>query len=242
MKVKDATQAISARGIVRELKKHVDLKYRAGAIHYFQERIKIYGIRLSVVRRISARYYKKVRHMPKNAIFHICEELLKTGYGEPKTIAFDWAYRQRDYYEQSDFSVFQSWLEKYTTNWGAVDDLCRHALGVYVLHYPEYIPSLRKWAGSSNRWLRRAAAVTLITSVRAGRHVDAALEIACRLMGDDDYLVQNGYGWLLKDASIKFPREVYNFVMKNKLKMPRRALRYAIERFPGEMKKRAMSK
>jgi 3-methyladenine DNA glycosylase AlkD len=54
--------------------------------------------------------------------------------------------------------------------------------------------------------------------------------------------VQKGYGWLLKEASRKHQKEVFNYVMKNKNVMPRTALRYAIELMPDTLRKRAMKR
>ncbi len=59
-------------------------------------------------------------------------------------------------------------------------------------------------------------------------------------MQDQDDLVQKGYGWLLKEASNKFPKEVFEFVVHRKNKMPRTALRYAIEKMSKELKMEAM--
>lgn len=62
------------------------------------------------------------------------------------------------------------------------------------------------------------------------------------MLTDPDDLVQKGYGWLLKDAAIKHPQEVFQYVMAHKKIMPRTALRYAIERLPADMKRQAMDK
>jgi 3-methyladenine DNA glycosylase AlkD len=55
-------------------------------------------------------------------------------------------------------------------------------------------------------------------------------------------MVQKGYGWMLKEAANISPKEVYDFVMKRKQIMPRRSLRYAIEKMPPAWKKKAMKK
>mgnify|MGYP000957632123 CR=1 FL=1 len=55
-------------------------------------------------------------------------------------------------------------------------------------------------------------------------------------------MVQKGYGWMIKAASQAFQTEVYDFVMKNKRRMPRTALRYAIEKMPPGLKAQAMAK
>ena len=55
-------------------------------------------------------------------------------------------------------------------------------------------------------------------------------------------MVQKGYGWLLKEASKYYQKEVFNYVLKNKNIMPRTALRYSIEKMPEELRLRAMIK
>lgn len=69
-----------------------------------------------------------------------------------------------------------------------------------------------------------------------------AFQIATILLNDSDDLVQKGYGWLLKVASGKNQKKVFDYVVKNKSKMPRTALRYAIELMPKNLKKEAMKK
>ncbi len=59
---------------------------------------------------------------------------------------------------------------------------------------------------------------------------------------DKDDMVQKGYGWMLKEASKKHQAEVFDYVMKRKAEMPRTALRYAIEKMPAEMRKKAMER
>ena len=59
---------------------------------------------------------------------------------------------------------------------------------------------------------------------------------------DKDDLVQKGYGWMLKAASEAYQKEVYEYVLQNKEKMPRTSLRYAIEKMPDWMKKEAIKR
>jgi 3-methyladenine DNA glycosylase AlkD len=59
---------------------------------------------------------------------------------------------------------------------------------------------------------------------------------------DEDDMVQKGYGWLLKVASKLNQKKVFEFVYARRLKMPRTALRYAIEKMPESLRKKAMSR
>jgi 3-methyladenine DNA glycosylase AlkD len=126
---------------------------------------------------------------------------------------------------------------------------------MFLMKYPDYITQLKVWAKSPNRWMRRAAAGTLIAPARKGMFLDDILEIATILLLDKEDLVQKGYGWMLKAASMsetfvkgdeqtkkKHLDAVFNFVMKNKAVMPRTALRYAIEKMPADLKAEAMKK
>jgi len=227
--------------IIRELKRHIEPQYRSGAQKYVKEGIVLYGVRTRIVRDISAKYYRKIREAGRNRVLALSGFLVQSRYAEEKTIAFDWAYRIRRQYEPNDFRLFESWLSKYVRNWGSCDDLCRHAFGAFIHEFPQFLPHVFTWTTSRNRWLRRGAAVIMIYSLRKGEHLEYAFRIADALLHDDDYLVQNGYGWMLKDASILFPEMVFEYMMKHRAEMPRRALRYAIERLSNKRKKRAMN-
>lgn len=93
-----------------------------------------------------------------------------------------------------------------------------------------------------NLWTRRAAAVSLIIPARRGNFLKDIFEIADILLLDKEDLAQKGYGWMLKAASQAHQKEVFNFVMKSKAKMPRTALRYAIEKMPKVLREKAMAK
>jgi 3-methyladenine DNA glycosylase AlkD len=84
--------------------------------------------------------------------------------------------------------------------------------------------------------------VTLILPARKGLFLKEVFEISDRLLEDGDDMVQKGYGWMLKEASKKHQPEVFDYVMGKKALMPRTALRYAIEKMPAEMRRRAMTR
>lgn len=90
--------------------------------------------------------------------------------------------------------------------------------------------------------MRRASAVSLIVPAKHGKFLTESIGIADLLLTDKDDMVQKGYGWLLKEASRKHQKEVYDYVMMNKKTMPRTALRYAIELMPEDLRTEAMNK
>ncbi|MDR2011079.1 MAG: DNA alkylation repair protein [Bacteroidales bacterium] len=225
-----------------ELQNSIDEKTQNSNQNFFKEKIKFYGVKVPVVHNISKNVFNQIDKFSKKEIFHICEELWKSGYIEESFIACDLSYYIRKDYEPCDFTVFESWLEKYVNNWASCDTLCNHTIGEFIEMYPDYSKIVANWALSKNRWVKRGAAVTFIIPARKGLFLDDIFKIADILLIDTDDLVQKGYGWMLKAASEKYQIEVFNYVMSKKDVMPRTALRYAIEKMPQELRIEAMKK
>lgn len=226
----------------KELKKNADESLKRSGERFFKEPVKMYGMKTALGAQIGKKYWQEVQGRDKKELLSLCEELWRSGYMEESFIACNWSYFLRKRYEEADFAVFEKWVNVYVSNWAACDTLCNHTIGTFVEMYPNYLDNLKSWARSKNRWTRRAAAVSLIIPARRGMFLQDILEIADIVLMDTDNLVQKGYGWMLKAASQAHEKAVFDYVMKNKSKMPRTALRYAIEKMPRHLKVKAMAK
>jgi 3-methyladenine DNA glycosylase AlkD len=228
--------------IRQELKTQADPEIQNRSKRFFKEEIRCYGMRTAAVIAIAKKYWKEVKVRPKPEIFALCEELYLSGNLEESFIVSEWAHTLSGRYEREDLPVFRHWIGTYISNWASCDGFCNHTMGDFIEQYPEYTEELKRWTQSENRWMRRAAAVSLIVPAKHGKFLEESIEIADLLLTDGDDMVQKGYGWLLKEASRKHTNEVFSYVMNNKRQMPRTALRYAIELMPQDLKAQAMKK
>lgn len=228
--------------IRKELIRNSDEKTKQQGERFFKENVALYGIKSAVVTQIGKSHYKTIDNKDKYNIFSLCEELLRSGIMEESFVACNWSYNVCKQYMPDDFKVFERWVDKYVSNWATCDTLCNHTVGTFIEMYPEYLSGLKRWARSGNRWVRRAAAVSLIVPAKKGKFLEDIFEIAGILHSDKDDMVQKGYGWMLKVASQAHQKEVFDYIMKKKTTMPRTSLRYAIEKMPDELKKKAMEK
>ncbi len=228
--------------IRQALKDSVDEKTQSNSQNFFKEEIKFYGVRVPLVNKISKESFAIIQNKSKEFIFGLCSELWKSGYLEESFIACNWSYYIHSNYETKDFKIFEEWVSMYVNNWASCDTLCNHTIGTFVEMYPQYIPKLKEWTKSDNRWVKRAAAVTLIIPARKGLFLKDIFEIADILLLDKDDLVQKGYGWMLKAASEANQKEIFDYVISKKAIMPRTALRYAIEKMPQDLRAEAMKK
>lgn len=225
-----------------ELSGLADEQIRTSGQRFFKESVKLYGIKTATVTKIADRYFGELKGLDRLSIFGMCEDLFSSGYMEESFIAARWSYKLLNRTEPEDFALFERWVHCYITNWASCDTLCNHTIGAYLEKYPDRIGDLRIWARSDNRWVRRASAVSLIIPAKRGKFLDEAFSIADLLLADQDDLVQKGYGWLLKEESRLHHQEVFEYVIANKARMPRTALRYAIELMSPEMKRLAMAR
>lgn len=226
----------------QELIDNSDETTKLSGERFFKEKVILYGIKTAVVSKIGYDFFKLIEDTDKSNIFHLCDELWKSGIMEESFVACNWSYKVKKQYERTDFKVFEKWVNNYVNNWASCDTLCNHTVGTIVEMYPDLISHLKKWALSENRWVKRGSSVSLIVPARRGLFLKDIFEIADILHSDKDDMVQKGYGWMLKAASQAHQKEVFDYVISKKTTMPRTALRYAIEKMPAELKVLAMAK
>jgi 3-methyladenine DNA glycosylase AlkD len=230
------------KDIRAELIKNSDPERKKSGEKFFRENVNLHGVRAALLNQLSKAHYAKIHEKNKDAVFNLCEELWKSQILEESIIACFWSYNVHKQYLPEDFDIFEKWVNEYVSNWATCDTLCNHSVGTLLEMYPEKIKQLIKWTASENRWMRRAASVSLIVPAKRGKFLNEIFEISGILMMDKDDMVQKGYGWMLKVASEVHLKDVYDFVISHKGSMPRTAYRYAIEKMPPELKEKAMKK
>jgi 3-methyladenine DNA glycosylase AlkD len=207
---------------------------------FFKEKLEHpVGLRTPILRGVSNKVFKTIKSCDKDEILDICDEILAGGKRYSRFVAFEWAQKLEKQYTRKDFVRFERWLNRYVDNWGSCDHFCG-TLGKLIAKFPDLSSKRKEWIASRNIWLRRASAVALIEPVTRGLLLKDVFKTAELLMTDEEDLVQKGYGWMLKVTGDHFFDEAEKFVMKHKNRMPRTALRYAIEKWPAAKRKQAM--
>ncbi len=123
-------------------------------------------------------------------------------------------------------------------NWDLVDGSAPYILGTHLLKRDRSV--LYELVKSHSLWERRIAMLACFAFIKA-RDFKDALAIATLLLNDKEDLIHKAVGWMLRElGKIDFETEL-KFLRTHKTQMPRTALRYAIERFPIELKKELMA-
>jgi len=118
-------------------------------------------------------------------------------------------------------------------NWDLVDTSAAALVGEHIAGNSGLLAEL---VTSENLWNRRIAIVSTFAELRAGRTA-LTFEMAEQLLGDREDLIHKATGWLLREAGKVSVAELLHFLRTHYPRIPRTALRYAIERLePAERK------
>jgi len=142
---------------------------------------------------------------------------------------------KKDIFEKRRIYEFYMKNTQNINNWDLVDISCPRIVGDFLSR--EGTDILRMLAKSENLWERRIAIVSTFAFI-AKRNLGETLVIADMLIEDKHDLIHKAVGWALREVGKK-NIEVLEIFLKPRYKtMPRTMLRYAIEKFPEEKRKR----
>lgn len=127
--------------------------------------------------------------------------------------------------------VYQTYLANtaYVNNWDLVDVSAKPIVGGYL--QPRDRAPLYALARSALIWDRRIGMVGSQWFLRTGETHDL-FALAALLLDDRHDLMHKAVGWSLREAGKRDPAALRRFLNRHVGRMPRTALRYAIEHFP----------
>ncbi len=145
-----------------------------------------------------------------------------------------------DQYRLGDGSCRKGIFDFYLTNtarinnWDLVDLSAPHIVGKHLFGRKTSV--LTRLARSENMWERRIAILATHYFIRQGDSRET-LRLAGLLLKDTHDLIHKAVGWMLREAGKRCSMaDLCGFLDDNAAVMPRTMLRYALERFPRDLK------
>ncbi|MES0490384.1 MAG: DNA alkylation repair protein [Leptospirales bacterium] len=127
-------------------------------------------------------------------------------------------------------------------NWDLVDVSAPQIVGGYL--YPlgsRFWSVLYKMAEEDHLWRKRISIISTFTFIRQGVF-KPTLDIAKILLNDEHDLIHKAVGWMLREVANRDRPPVEKFLQEHCKTMPRTMLRYAIEKFPEELRQEYLKK
>lgn len=231
---------LTRRQLQRDLAAAADPERAANLLRFFKtgkgqygEGDRFIGITVPVLRKIALRY----RTLPLDDI----ATLLASRIHEHRVAALEILVVQ---YERADedarVEIAEFYLQHTTgiNNWDLVDLSAPYILGEHLRTRPRGL--LDRLAESPNLWERRIAIVSTFSLIRAGEIADT-FRIAEKLLADKHDLIHKAVGWALRETGKVSRPALLGFLKKHYPRMPRTALRYAVEHFSPEERKEMLA-
>ena len=123
---------------------------------------------------------------------------------------------------------------RYANNWDLVDLSCEYVIGPFI-RYSDSLDYeiLYRLAESNNLWEQRIAIVTTLDFIRNGIF-EPTLHLADKLISHPHDLIHKAIGWTLREIGKRDEKTLLDYLEVNYSKLPRTALRYAIEKLPEQ--------
>lgn len=235
-----AEQKLTRSNLEKELRAAGDPIRAGGAAAFFKigkgdygEGDVFLGISTPVLRKTALRY--------RGLSFPDIEKLLASKIHEHRSAAIEILvaqYKSGDDAERAGIVAFYLRSTARINNWDLVDGSAPYILGEHLRTRPRQI--LKKLANSRSLWERRIAMVATLRLVRHGE-LDDALNIAEMLLDDEHDLMHKATGWVLREVGKKDRKRLLAFLETYYDRLPRTALRYAIEHFTPEQRKKMLA-
>ena len=183
---------------------------------------RFWGITVPVQRRLVKEFRILPLHQVSVMLAHPVHEVRLTGL----LIAVTQYLRGSAADQQEIYEWYVAHRER-VNNWDLVDLSAPTIVGDYL--FPRHKTALVEWAASPELWTRRIAMVSTLTFIRRGE-LTPTLRLAEQLLTDPHDLMHKATGWMLREVGKKDEATLRRFLDKFAPRLPRTALRYAIER------------
>ncbi len=186
------------------------------------------GVRVPQTRKVARRF----RSLPQTDVL----TLLTSKFHEERLLALLIFVSQFERGASEDQErIYSLYLEHsaYVNNWDLVDTSAPQIVGGYLLERRrECLDALAK---SVCLWERRIAIMATFTFIRQEEFEDT-LRLSRILLEDSEDLIHKAVGWMLREVGNRNRAVEEAFLRKHGSMMPRTMLRYAIEKFPKELR------
>jgi len=220
----------------QELKAAATPERAAGAARYFKTGVGEYGegdvflgVTVPALRKIALRY--------KSLSLDELQRLLESKEHEYRAAALEILVAQHRHGDEAvRKDILKMYLRntRYINNWDLVDLSCGEIVcGHLKVGSTKLLDRLAK---SKSMWERRIAMISTMALVRQG-DVEDALRVAEMLLDDQHDLIHKAVGWVLRVVGDQDRVALLEFLKQHYERVPRTALRYAIEHFSEQERK-----
>jgi len=196
---------------------------------------KFLGVTLPEIRSVAKKY--------EDVAFDVVQGLVSSEFHEERMlglIILTYQYNKSKSEEEKK-KIFDFYVKniRHINNWDLVDVTCHRVVGDYLKDKNRKF--LYDLAKSNDLWEKRIGIISTFAFFKDNDFKDS-LAIADILLNDEHDLIHKAVGWTLREVGKRDIKLLRDFLTKYSKTMPRTALRYSIEKFPEDERKKWLGK
>ena len=194
-----------------------------------------YGVKVPDIRKIAKKY--------GNIPYEDIEKLICSQIHEKRFLALIillnmLAKKRCSMAEQKKIFDFYIMHRKYVNNWDLVDLSAPGIAGRWLMDKNKQV--LYDFAMSQDLWERRIAIIGTFYFIKKNEF-EHTIKLSKILVKDKEDLIHKAVGWMLREVGKRDMGEEEKFLKTNLDQMPRTMLRYAIEKFPENLRQKYLN-
>jgi len=234
---------LDAEKLILQLKKSGTRMRAESEKRYLKSEAEFFGVPVPVTRRLASpvgAYFSALGDL--SGALTYARKLWTLKVHEPRVAAIAIVGACASFYDDRVWDLGGRWLGE-IDNWALCDGIGPHLLAPFVCaHRPRHKSRRREiigWTKNANPWIRRGALLSTLRNTRVDHQCDLLFEVARRLVQDQDYFVQKGLGWMLRECAHHRPREVITFIQVHREDMRKSTITNAVSRLPKTLQRAA---
>lgn len=226
-----------ARDIASTLRRAGDPARAKQEKRYLKSELQFFGMSVWEIRRVAKAFAGGHPDLGHSEVVDLVLALWNKPVFELRMTAVELLRQYGDLLEPDDLALVERLIRESRT-WALVDVLAPAVAGPLVGRFPKLGRNVDRWAKDEDFWVRRAALLSLLETLRRGdgdfdrfaRYADAMLE-------EREFFIRKAIGWVLRETAKKQPGLVYRWLKPRVRRASGVTVREAVKYLPEKQRR-----
>jgi len=228
--------------ILLVLKKKGTKERAEGQKKYLKSPYCFYGVVAKELDWAVKEYYFLNKTIDKEKLLKILQELWNSKWHTEKSFAISLATYYTAMLDEKELLFFKNWLDE-CTGWDHTDGISCFIIARMIEKNPKLKKQINYWTKEKTMWTRRSSLISYIRSIRKDkRDLQDIFNNIKPLMKEKEFFIRKAIGWILREASKKYSKDVLAFVKQNRKQLSNLSIREATRKIiPREKIKKLLN-
>lgn len=203
---------------------------------YLKSEIEHYGVSVPVIRKLARRFARERKDLGKSDVGVLALELWDRNVYELRKLAVNVLAARAGDLGLQDVPFVEDLLRRSWT-WALIDDLSINVVAPMLSGVDGAAAIRERWSRDEDFWVRRAAMLALLPSLRRDR--DGWQEFAGyadAMLGEEEFFIRKAIGWVLREVSKHSPELVFEWMEPRAVNASSVTMREAVKYLPADQR------